>query len=58
MGQVAGVTTYSPMKRQGAKAGDKVGLVGSGSLGDVVAKIAVAMGADVTVLTTIKGKVA
>ncbi|MDJ0277673.1 NAD(P)-dependent alcohol dehydrogenase [Sphingomonas sp. 2R-10] len=54
----AGVTTYSPMKHWGVKAGDKVGVVGFGGLGDMAVKIAVAMGADVTVFTTTKEKVA
>lgn len=48
----AGVTTYSPMKHWGVKAGDKVGIIGFGGLGDMAAKIAKAMGADVTVFTT------
>lgn len=54
----AGVTTYSPMKHWGVKAGDKVGVVGFGGLGDMAVKIALAMGADVTVFTTTKEKVA
>lgn len=54
----AGVTTYSPMKHWGVKAGDKVGVVGFGGLGDMAVKIAKAMGADVTVFTTTKEKVA
>lgn len=48
----AGVTTYSPMKHWGVKEGDKVGIVGFGGLGDMAAKIAKALGADVTVFTT------
>ena len=39
----AGVTTYSPMKHWGVKAGDKVGVIGFGGLGDMVAKLADAM---------------
>jgi len=54
----AGVTTYSPMKHWGVKAGDKVGIVGFGGLGDMAAKIAKALGADVTVFTTTKKKLA
>ena len=53
----AGVTTYSPMKHWGVKAGDRVGVVGLGGLGHVAVKLAVAMGADVTVFTTDKDKV-
>ncbi|WP_419730874.1 NAD(P)-dependent alcohol dehydrogenase [Lichenicola sp.] len=48
----AGVTTYSPMTHWGVKAGDKVGIVGFGGLGDMAAKIAKAMGAEVTLFTT------
>lgn len=48
----AGVTTYSPMKHWGVKAGDKVGVVGFGGLGNMAAKLAKAMGADVTIFTT------
>jgi uncharacterized zinc-type alcohol dehydrogenase-like protein len=48
----AGATTYSPMKHWGVKAGDKVGIIGFGGLGDMAAKLAKAMGADVTVFTT------
>jgi len=52
----AGVTTYSPMKHWGVKAGDKVGIIGFGGLGDMGAKIALAMGAEVTVFTSHKEK--
>ncbi len=48
----AGVTTYSPMKHWGVKAGDRVGIIGFGGLGDTAAKIARAMGAEVTVFTS------
>ena len=54
----AGVTTYSPMKHWGVKSGDKVGIVGFGGLGDMAAKIARAMGAEVTVFTRTKEKLA
>jgi uncharacterized zinc-type alcohol dehydrogenase-like protein len=54
----AGVTTYSPMKQFGVKAGDTVGIVGFGGLGDMAAKLAKAMGADVTIFTTQQEKVA
>ena len=49
--QCAGVTTYSPMKHWGVKAGSKVGVIGLGGLGHMAVKIARAMGADVTVFT-------
>lgn len=53
----AGVTTYSPMKHWGVTAGDKVGIIGFGGLGNMAAKIAKALGADVTIFTTTMDKV-
>ncbi len=53
----AGVTTYSPLRHWGVKAGDRVGVVGFGGLGDMAVKLARAMGADVTVFTTSEDKV-
>ena len=47
----AGITTYSPLKRHGVTAGTKVGVVGLGGLGHMAVKLAVAMGAQVTVLS-------
>ena len=52
----AGVTTYSPMKHWGVEAGDTVCVVGFGGLGHMAAKIAKAMGAEVTILTKTKEK--
>ncbi|MES2801559.1 MAG: NAD(P)-dependent alcohol dehydrogenase [Bdellovibrionota bacterium] len=54
----AGITTYSPLKRYGAKKGKKVGVVGLGGLGHMAVKIAKAMGAEVTVFSTSPGKAA
>ena len=54
----AGITTYSPLKHWGVKAGDKVGIIGFGGLGDMAVKLARAMGADVTVFTRSKEKLA
>ena len=48
----AGITTYSPLKRWGVKKGDKVAVAGLGGLGHMAVKLAKAMGAEVTVLTT------
>ncbi|MGC4042890.1 MAG: NAD(P)-dependent alcohol dehydrogenase [Armatimonas sp.] len=48
----AGITTYSPMRRQGVTAGQKVGVVGLGGLGHMGVKFARAMGAHVVVFTT------
>ena len=47
----AGITTYSPLNRWGAGPGKKVAVVGLGGLGHLAVKIAVAMGAEVTVLS-------
>jgi uncharacterized zinc-type alcohol dehydrogenase-like protein len=47
----AGITTYSPLRRFGVKAGDSVAVVGLGGLGHMGVKIASAMGAKVTVLS-------
>ena len=53
----AGATTYSPMKHWGVKKGDKVGILGFGGLGDMAAKLAKAMGADVYLFTRDEAKV-
>ena len=52
----AGITTYSPLKKFGVKKGHKVAVVGLGGLGHMGVKIAKAMGAEVTVLSTSMGK--
>ncbi|MGH7285199.1 MAG: NAD(P)-dependent alcohol dehydrogenase, partial [Polyangiaceae bacterium] len=52
----AGITTYSPLHQWGVKKGTKVGIVGLGGLGHMGVKIAAAMGADVTMLSTSKSK--
>src|SRR6476659_1112530 len=48
----AGITTYSPLKRWGTGPGKKVAIAGLGGLGHMGVKIAAAMGAEVTVLST------
>lgn len=53
----AGVTTFSPMKHWGVKAGDKVGIIGFGGLGNMATKLAKALGARVTVFTTSHDKI-
>jgi uncharacterized zinc-type alcohol dehydrogenase-like protein len=53
----AGVTTYSPMMHWGVGAGDRVGIIGFGGLGHLAAKIATALGAEVTLFTTTEEKV-
>lgn len=52
----AGITTYSPLKRFGVGKGQKVGIVGLGGLGHMGVKLAVSMGADVTVFSTSPSK--
>jgi uncharacterized zinc-type alcohol dehydrogenase-like protein len=52
----AGITTYSPLRQWKVKKGDRVGIAGLGGLGHMGVKLAVAMGADVTVLSTSEGK--
>ena len=52
----AGVTTYSPLKHWKVGPGTKVGIVGLGGLGHVAVKLAKAMGAEVTVITTSEEK--
>lgn len=52
----AGITTYSPLRRFHTKAGDKVGVVGLGGLGHMAVKLAAAMGAEVTMLSTSRSK--
>ena len=54
----AGITTYSPLKHAGVKAGKKVGVVGLGGLGHMAVKLASAFGANVVVFTTSPGKAA
>ncbi|MBU6404507.1 MAG: NAD(P)-dependent alcohol dehydrogenase [Proteobacteria bacterium] len=52
----AGITTYSPLRHFGVKAGDRIAVVGLGGLGHMAVKIAKAMGAHVTVLSHSAGK--
>jgi len=52
----AGITTYSPLRRWNAGPGTKVAVVGMGGLGHMAVKIAVALGADVTVLSQTTSK--
>jgi uncharacterized zinc-type alcohol dehydrogenase-like protein len=54
----AGITMYSPLKRFGAGPGRRVGIVGLGGLGHVGLKIAKAMGAHVSLITSSPAKVA
>ena len=52
----AGITTWSPLRDYGVKAGDRVAVVGLGGLGHMAVKLAAAMGAEVTVLSTSESK--
>jgi alcohol dehydrogenase (NADP+) len=52
----AGITTYSPLKYADVKPGDKVAVAGLGGLGHMGVKFAVAMGAEVTMLSTSPSK--
>src|SRR5215468_3055716 len=52
----AGITTYSPMRRWGVTAGQKVGVVGLGGLGHMGVKFAHALGCHVVVFTTSPNK--
>src|SRR3954466_5951406 len=47
----AGITTFSPLRRWGARPGTRVAVVGLGGLGHMAVKLAAAMGAEVTVLS-------
>nr|WP_276582237.1 NAD(P)-dependent alcohol dehydrogenase [Cellulomonas sp. RIT-PI-Y] len=47
----AGITTYSPLAHWNAGPGKRVAVVGMGGLGHLAVKLAVAMGAEVTVLS-------
>ena len=52
----AGITTYSPLKHWKVGPGQKVAIVGLGGLGHMGVKLAAAMGAEVTVLSTSDNK--
>jgi len=52
----AGITTYSPLRRWRVERGQRVGVVGLGGLGHMAVKLAASMGAEVTLLSTSRGK--
>jgi alcohol dehydrogenase (NADP+) len=52
----AGITTYSPLRHWKVGVGQKVGIVGLGGLGHIGVKLAVSLGAEVTVLSTSPAK--
>lgn len=47
----AGITTYSPLRTWNVEKGSRVGVIGLGGLGHMAVKLAVAMGAEVTVIS-------
>lgn len=47
----AGITTFSPLKHVGLRAGHKIGVLGLGGLGHMAVKIAKSFGAEVSVLS-------
>ncbi len=47
----AGITTFSPLRTWNIGPGSRVGVIGLGGLGHMAVKLAVAMGAEVTVLS-------
>ena len=52
----AGITTYSPIRHFGVRAGDRAAVVGLGGLGHMAVKFLDALGAEVTVLSRSAGK--
>ncbi len=52
----AGITTWSPLRHFGVVAGHRVAVIGLGGLGHMAVKLAVALGAEVTVLSTSASK--
>lgn len=52
----AGITTYSPLKHWKVSEGHKVAVLGLGGLGHMAVKFAIALGAEVTVLSTSPNK--
>jgi uncharacterized zinc-type alcohol dehydrogenase-like protein len=52
----AGITTYSPLRTWNVGPGSRVGVIGLGGLGHMAVKLAVGLGADVTVISRTDGK--
>ncbi|NDL62024.1 NAD(P)-dependent alcohol dehydrogenase [Acerihabitans arboris] len=52
----AGITTYSPLRTWNVGPGSRVGVIGLGGLGHMAVKLAVGLGADVTVLSRTTNK--
>ncbi len=54
----AGITTYSPLRTWNVGPGSRVGVIGLGGLGHMAVKLAVGLGADVTVISRTDAKAA
>jgi len=54
----AGITTYSPLREWGVGPGSRVGVIGLGGLGHMAVKLAVGLGAVVTVISRSSAKAA
>lgn len=54
----AGITTYSPLRTWNVGPGSRVGVIGLGGLGHMAVKLAVGLGADVTVISRTDAKTA
>jgi alcohol dehydrogenase (NADP+) len=52
----AGITTFSPLRNYGVKEGSRVGVIGLGGLGHMAVKLALAMGAEVRVISRSNSK--
>ena len=52
----AGITTFSPLRNYGVKEGSRVAVIGLGGLGHMAVKLAVAMGAEVRVISRSNSK--
>ncbi len=52
----AGITTWSPLRHWNVRNGSRVGVVGLGGLGHMAVKLAAALGAEVTMLSTSAAK--
>ncbi|MCY1532852.1 putative formaldehyde dehydrogenase AdhA [compost metagenome] len=52
----AGITVWSPLRRHGVSHGTRLAVVGLGGLGHMAVKLGVALGAEVTVITTSPAK--
>lgn len=54
----AGITTYSPLRTWNVGPGSRVGVIGLGGLGHMAVKLAIGLGADVTVISRTEAKTA